>query len=98
MLLESGLGDMLMKVGMFLLVQALVYFILTSSSNVFSKNMRSVSFKTARSVSIRRIMAAISDLPIGAEPSPTPPTPAAAATRTSSYEYEPYEKLMSRES
>ncbi|PIA48552.1 hypothetical protein AQUCO_01400857v1 [Aquilegia coerulea] len=84
MMLESGLGDMLMKVGMFLLVQALVYFILTSSSNVFSNNinMRSVSFKTARSVSVRRIMAAISDLPLGGEPSPRSPRP----TRTSSYE------------
>ncbi|KAL5719582.1 hypothetical protein ACHQM5_012338 [Ranunculus cassubicifolius] len=70
--LESGLLDeVVMKVGIFLLVQALVYFILSSSSSIFSNNMRSTSFKSVRSVSISRIMAAISDLPAGGEPSPS---------------------------
>lgn len=63
--------NMLVKVGLFLLVQALVYLILSKSSNVFSKTKRSYSFKTARSVSIRRMAAALADLPAGGEPSPT---------------------------
>ncbi|KAK1262936.1 hypothetical protein QJS04_geneDACA017488 [Acorus gramineus] len=71
----EGFGDTAMKVGLFFLVQALVYLILTKSSNLFSNstasNMRSVSFKTVRSVSIRRIMAALADLPAGGEPSPS---------------------------
>ncbi|KAF8403927.1 hypothetical protein HHK36_012033 [Tetracentron sinense] len=72
MVFESGLGEMLMKVGMFVVVQALVYLILSKSSNIFSQtaDMRSYSFKTARSVSIRRLFASISDLPPGGEPSP----------------------------
>ncbi|XP_060169032.1 uncharacterized protein LOC132599881 [Lycium barbarum] len=63
--------NMLVKVGLFVLVQALVYLILSKSSNVFSKTQRSYSFKTARSVSIRRIAASLADLPAGGEPSPT---------------------------
>ncbi|CAK7331730.1 unnamed protein product [Dovyalis caffra] len=72
MMMESSLGDMLLKVGMFVLVQALVYLILSKSSNIFSKTheKRSLSFKTARSVSIRRILAALQDLPAGGELSP----------------------------
>ncbi|KAF5736392.1 hypothetical protein HS088_TW14G00534 [Tripterygium wilfordii] len=73
----SSLGDMLVKVGLFVFVQALVYLILSKSSNVFSTtkrnsgNMKSTSsFRTARSVSIRRILAALSDMPAG-EPSPS---------------------------
>ncbi|KAK9138291.1 hypothetical protein Sjap_008885 [Stephania japonica] len=63
-----SLGDeyTLVKVGLFVLVQALVYFILTSSSNIFSqnKNMKpSLSFKTVRSASIRRFLAVLSDVP-----------------------------------
>ncbi|OVA04255.1 hypothetical protein BVC80_7725g6 [Macleaya cordata] len=69
MLMEYSLGDMLVKIGMFLLVQALVYLILSNSSNIFSKNMRSLSIKTVRSASIRRILAALSDLPPGDESS-----------------------------
>ncbi|XP_010257497.1 PREDICTED: uncharacterized protein LOC104597575 [Nelumbo nucifera] len=64
----AGLGDMLLKVAIFLLVQALVYFILSNSSNIFSNNVRRSSLRTVRSVSIRRILAALSDLP--GEPSP----------------------------
>ncbi|XXG81757.1 hypothetical protein AAC387_Pa09g2327 [Persea americana] len=69
--LSSSLGDVLIKGGIFILVQALVYFILSNSSNIFSTNMRSFSFKTVRSASMRRILAALSDLPVGGEPSPT---------------------------
>ncbi|CAI0440676.1 unnamed protein product [Linum tenue] len=64
------MADVLTKVGLFVIVQALVYLVLTTSSTVFSKNVkRSFSFKPARSVSIRRMFAAISDAPVG-EPSP----------------------------
>ncbi|KAF8395928.1 hypothetical protein HHK36_019883 [Tetracentron sinense] len=64
-------GNMLVKVVMFVIVQALVYFILSNSSDIFSKTkMRSLSFKTARSVSVGRILASISDSPSGGEPSP----------------------------
>nr|XP_009791981.1 PREDICTED: uncharacterized protein LOC104239137 [Nicotiana sylvestris]XP_016502651.1 PREDICTED: uncharacterized protein LOC107820820 [Nicotiana tabacum] len=64
-------GSILVKVGLFALVQALVYLILSKSSNIFSKTQRSYSFKTARSLSIRRIAAALADLPAGGEPSPS---------------------------
>ncbi|OWM69250.1 uncharacterized protein LOC116211691 [Punica granatum] len=63
----------LAKVAVFLVVQALVCLILLNSSDLFSRNKmsRSFSFKPARSVSIRRILAVISDLPLGGEPSPS---------------------------
>ncbi|OVA04254.1 hypothetical protein BVC80_7725g5 [Macleaya cordata] len=79
MFMESSLGEMLVKVGMFLLVQALVYLILSNSSNIFSKNMKSLSFKTVRSASMRRIMAAISDLP---PPFDEPSTPSYRGLRS----------------
>ncbi|KAJ7949080.1 Transcription termination factor like [Quillaja saponaria] len=70
--MEASLGDMLVKVAMFILVQALVYLILSNSSNLFSKTTkRSHSFKPARSVSIRRILAALADLPPEGETSPS---------------------------
>ncbi|KAJ9158679.1 hypothetical protein P3X46_024243 [Hevea brasiliensis] len=73
MMTESSLEDMLLKVAVFAVVQALVYIILSKSSNIFSKTIdRSSSFKTARSVSIRRILAALEDLPSGGELSPSP--------------------------
>ncbi|KAL5719581.1 hypothetical protein ACHQM5_012337 [Ranunculus cassubicifolius] len=62
--LESGLG-------IFLVIQALVYYILSSSSSIFSNKMRSNSFKRSPSVSTRRMMAALSDMPAGGEPSPS---------------------------
>ncbi|XP_030458679.2 uncharacterized protein LOC115679220 [Syzygium oleosum] len=76
-LFSSSLADVLTKIAMFLVVQALVYLILSKSSDVFSKDKkpRSLSFKPARSVSIRRILAALSDLPAGGEPSPRPERP-----------------------
>ncbi|XP_061355027.1 uncharacterized protein LOC133299576 [Gastrolobium bilobum] len=74
--MESSLGDMLLKVIMFIIVQALVYLILTNSSNIFSKNIkRSNSFKPARSVSIRRMLALLSDFPPEGEPSPSSKSP-----------------------
>ncbi|KAJ4848396.1 hypothetical protein Tsubulata_025558 [Turnera subulata] len=70
--IEASLADVLIKVLMFVLVQVLVYIILSNSSDVFSKNkMRSFSFKAARSRSIRRALAVISDMPFGTELSPS---------------------------
>lgn len=71
--METTFGDMLFKVGVFFLVQVLICLILSKSSDVFSKTKkpRSLSFKPARSVSIRRILAALSDMPPGGEPSPS---------------------------
>lgn len=50
-------GGVLVKVGLFLVVQLLVYFIVSNSPGVFSKPARSVSF--------RRLMSVLSDLPAG---------------------------------
>ncbi|OWM73423.1 uncharacterized protein LOC116198835 [Punica granatum] len=78
----NSLGDVLLKVGMFVLVQALVYLILSKSSDVFSKDKakKSLSFRPVRSVSIRRFMAALSDMPAGGEPSPSPRSPPSLTT------------------
>ncbi|KAI3824656.1 hypothetical protein L1987_06123 [Smallanthus sonchifolius] len=67
-------GDTLLKIGLFILVQVLVYLILSSSSNIFSKtapSLRANSFRRVQSVSIRQMMAALSDLPAGGETSPS---------------------------
>ncbi|KAL8228811.1 hypothetical protein R6Q57_013711 [Mikania cordata] len=67
-------GENLIKIGLFILVQALVYLILSSSSNIFSKtapSLRAASFRRVQSVSIREMMAALSDLPAGGESSPS---------------------------
>ncbi|KAL7126056.1 hypothetical protein ABFS83_14G159700 [Erythranthe nasuta] len=72
-MIESSLEiSTLMKISLFILVQGLVYLILSQSSNVFSKTQRSHSFKTARTLSIRRWAAALSDIPAGGESSPSP--------------------------
>lgn len=76
-MMELSLADMLVKVAMFFLVQGLVYLILSKSSNIFSSKtntMRSHSFKPARSVSIRRMLATLADLPAGGELSPNSST------------------------
>ncbi|KAL1300171.1 hypothetical protein HN51_044845 [Arachis hypogaea] len=74
--MESSLGDILLKVAVFFLVQALVYLILSNSSNIFSKNIkRTHSFKPARSVSIRQMLALLSDFPPEGEPSPSSKSP-----------------------
>ncbi|CAA0820709.1 Unknown protein [Striga hermonthica] len=60
------------KVAIFMVVQGLVYLILSQSSNVFSKTRKSNSFKMARTISIRRWAAALADIPAGGEQSPAP--------------------------
>ncbi|CAA2963892.1 uncharacterized protein LOC111411626 [Olea europaea var. sylvestris] len=64
---DSSLEGMFLKIALFILVQALVYVILTQSSNIFSKTPRSYSFKPARSISIRRLAAALADIPAASE-------------------------------
>ncbi|KAF7121397.1 hypothetical protein RHSIM_Rhsim13G0228000 [Rhododendron simsii] len=87
--MEMSLEDMLVKVGMFVLVQALVYLILSNSSNIFSSDskLRSLSFKPARSVSIRRMLAAISDVPQGGEASPVAASRSSTQSDYSDHEY-----------
>lgn len=70
----TSVGDVLLKMAVFALVQALVYLILSKSSDVFStdKTKKSHGFRPARSVSVRRFMAAVSDMPPGGELSPSP--------------------------
>ncbi|KAL3615401.1 hypothetical protein CASFOL_041062 [Castilleja foliolosa] len=71
--ISSSLEGMFMKVGLFIIVQGLVYLILSQSSNLFSDTTPiSHSFKTARTLSIRRWAAAIADIPAGGEHSPSP--------------------------
>ncbi|KAL5833994.1 hypothetical protein ACOSQ3_017668 [Xanthoceras sorbifolium] len=81
----SLVDDALMKIAIFVLVQVLVYLILSNSSDIFSKNrmMRSLSFKPARSVSIHRILAAISDIPPGGEAA----SPLSTGSRSASQEF-----------
>ncbi|KAF0921273.1 hypothetical protein E2562_003081 [Oryza meyeriana var. granulata] len=62
--------EALVKVGVFVLVQALVYVILAQSSAVFSRTKSLQGLRPARSVSVRRMLAALSDMPAGGEPSP----------------------------
>lgn len=65
---------MLMKVALFALVQALVYLILSKSSRIFARSnslKRAYSFRPMRSLSIRRILAALQDIPAGDEMSPS---------------------------
>nr|GEV86447.1 hypothetical protein CTI12_AA365060 [Tanacetum cinerariifolium] len=73
MFTEFSSDDLLLKLSIFVIVQGLVYLILSNSSNVFSKSKmtKSFSFKSARSVSIRRIFAAIAEMPSGGEQSPS---------------------------
>nr|BAJ99314.1 predicted protein [Hordeum vulgare subsp. vulgare] len=59
----------LLKVGLFVLVHALVYLILAQSSSVFSTT-KTLGLPPARSLSARRMVALLSDLPLGGEPSP----------------------------
>lgn len=65
--ISPELGDALAKVAVFALVQALVYLILRKSSDVFStaRTTRSLSFRPMRSMSVRRVLAAFSDVPVG---------------------------------
>ncbi|KAI3743184.1 hypothetical protein L1987_60889 [Smallanthus sonchifolius] len=75
-MIEFSFDNLLIKGAVFVIVQALVYLILSNSSDLFSKTkmVRSFSFKPARSVSIRRMFAAIADMPPGGEVSPSSST------------------------
>lgn len=93
--LSPELRDALAKVAVFVLVQGLVYLILRSSSDVFSKDgrLRSLSFRPMRSMSVRRVLAPLSDVPVGtddASPSPSmlmsPTTPSSSSRRKASHE------------
>ena len=78
LMISQELQDALAKVAVFLLVQGLVYLILTKSSDVFSKDkiLRSLSFQKMRSMSVRRVLAPLSDIPVGTdELASTPPSP-----------------------
>ncbi|CAD6219026.1 unnamed protein product [Miscanthus lutarioriparius] len=69
--METEMQAALMKAAMFVLVQALVYLILSQSSAVFSRT-KSLGLRPARSLSLsaRRMLELLSDLPIAGEPSP----------------------------
>ena len=66
--MEPELQAALVKVGVFVLVQALVYLILSQSSSVFSRT-KSLGLRPARSASARRMLALLADLPLAGEPS-----------------------------
>ena len=59
----------LLKVGLFVLVQALVYLILAQSSSVFSST-KTLGLRPERSLSARRMVSLLSDMTFGGEPSP----------------------------
>uniref|UniRef100_A0A0D3H7G8 Uncharacterized protein n=1 Tax=Oryza barthii TaxID=65489 RepID=A0A0D3H7G8_9ORYZ len=59
--------EALVKMWVFVLVQALVYLILAQSSDVFS---RAKSLQGEGAPAVRRMLAALSDMPAGGEPSP----------------------------
>ncbi|XP_047324110.1 uncharacterized protein LOC124927698 [Impatiens glandulifera] len=76
-IIGSNFEEILTKVGTFVLVQALVYVILTTSSDIFSNTtskdemmMGHLYFKPSRSSSIRRFLALISDVPQSGDASP----------------------------
>lgn len=66
----ASCSEALFKFAVFVLVQALVYLILSQSSDVFS-GTRSLSFRRpARSVSLRRMVTQLlTEMPAGGEPS-----------------------------
>ncbi|KMT14054.1 hypothetical protein BVRB_4g078820 [Beta vulgaris subsp. vulgaris] len=67
---EMSSIDILIHLGWFLLVQALVYLILTKSSNIFSKNksLKSFSFKRVQSSNVRHFLSLMSDMPSASTP------------------------------
>uniref|UniRef100_A0A0D9VLP1 Uncharacterized protein n=1 Tax=Leersia perrieri TaxID=77586 RepID=A0A0D9VLP1_9ORYZ len=88
MIFSPEIRDALTKVAVFVLVQGLVYLILRNSSSVFSKDsklIRSMSFRSMRSMSVRRLLAPLSDVPVGTdEPSPSAsPSPSLSRRWTS---------------
>ncbi|KAM3332604.1 hypothetical protein ACQJBY_028034 [Aegilops geniculata] len=72
--ITAELRGALAKVAVFLLVQGLVYLILTNSSDVFSKDKKlgSLSFRSMRSMSVRRVLAPFSDVPVGTDEPSSP--------------------------
>ncbi|CAM0951609.1 unnamed protein product [Alopecurus aequalis] len=64
----------LLKVGLFVLVQALVYLILAQSSSVFSST-KTLGIRPAQSLCASRMVALLSDLPLGGKPSEEPSSP-----------------------
>ena len=77
--MEPELQAALVKVGVFVLVQALVYLILSQSSSVFSRT-KSLGLRPARSASARRMLALLAGEPsLAARPRSSPPSPAALA-------------------
>ncbi|OEL15831.1 hypothetical protein BAE44_0023150, partial [Dichanthelium oligosanthes] len=67
----------------------LVYLILHSSSNIFSKDgtLRSLSFRPMHSMSVRRVLAPLSDVPIVTdEPSTSPSLSSVASRHRASHE------------
>ncbi|CAO2183714.1 unnamed protein product [Urochloa humidicola] len=95
-IVSPELGDALAKVAVFALIQALLYLILRKSSDVFApgKMARSLSFRpmrSMRSMSVRSVLAAFSDVPVGVpedggasapSPSPSPLDPGAERATT----------------
>lgn len=83
-IISPELRDALTKVAVFVLVQGLVYLILRKSSNVFSKDKKlmSLSFRPMRSMSVRRVLAPLSDVPVGTdEPSHSPSLSSSSSRR-----------------
>ncbi|GJN29344.1 hypothetical protein PR202_gb17565 [Eleusine coracana subsp. coracana] len=81
--MSPELGVALGKVTVFALVQALVYLILRKSSDVFSPGTgrtasRARSFRPMRSMSVRRVLASFSDVPVGIPEDGGAPSPSAA--------------------
>jgi hypothetical protein len=74
--ISPEMTDMLTRVAVFLLVQALVYLILAKSSNIFTEQslMRSLSFRSMRSASVRRLLEYLSDVPMAGEDTAASPT------------------------
>ncbi|KAK8517063.1 hypothetical protein V6N12_032263 [Hibiscus sabdariffa] len=74
MQVDMLMADSFLRILVFVIVQTLVYLILSNSSHIFSdaKMTRSFSFRPPRSLSICRVLASVSDLPQGVEPSPSP--------------------------
>lgn len=79
---SSSLEGMLLKLGLFILVQSLVYLILSQSSNVFSNNpTSSQTVDPARNFhTVRRWAAAVADIPVAGD-SPSPPSSPSSSRR-----------------